>query len=142
VLLRLWLYAAVGIAGLALTRSPKPGLVLALALDLAIYQAAVYRQVPKLPPCYMKKLDTVLVHELGYQPIRWAKPADAPRSPDSLRAQRALSLAQHPGATLLIVASATILLSQYTKELATRGVDQLLRRIGADRTEGTGVARR
>lgn len=132
VFLRLWLYAVIGVLSLALTRSPKAGLVIALALDLAIYQAAVYRQVPKLPPSYLKKLDTVMVHELAYQPRRYASPADAPRSPESLRAQRALSLAQHPGAMAIYwttygFAHFDPCRSQYTTRLSTRGVDQLLR---------------
>ncbi len=132
VFLRLWLYLVVGVLSLALTRSPKPGLVIALALDLALYQAAVYRQVPKLPPGYGKKLDTVLVHELAYQPRRYASPADAPRSPDSLRAQRALSLTQHPGAMAIYwitygFAQFDPCWSQYTTELTTQGVNQLLR---------------
>ena len=132
VLLRLWLYIVAGVLGLALTRSAKPGLVIALALDLAIYQAAVYRQVPKLSPGYVKQLDTVLVHDLEYQPRRYASPADAPRSPESVRAQRALSLAQHPGAMEIYwitygFAQFDPCRSQYTTELVTRGVDQLFR---------------
>jgi hypothetical protein len=130
--LRLWLYAVVGVLSLALTRSPRPGLVIALALDLAIYQAAVYRQVPSLSPAYASKLDTVLVHELDYQPRRYASPSAAPRSPDSLRAQRALSLAQHPGAMEIYwitygFAQFDPCRSQYMTELRTRGVDRLLR---------------
>lgn len=129
--LRLWLYALALAASLALTRSPQAGLVVGLALDLALYQSAVARRRPLLPPAYEERLDALRVHELRYQAQRYPSPAQAPRTPETERAARALSLAERPGAKELYwvtygFAQFDPCESRYWSEMNASGVERLL----------------
>ncbi len=132
VVLRLWLYLVLAVASLALTRSLAGGLVVALALDLAIYQAAVFRSLPKLLADYETALGATRVHEIAYQPRRYASLREAPPGPATARAKRALGLAERPGSmevywTTYEFAQFDPCRSAYWTDIYLSGVDLLLR---------------
>jgi hypothetical protein len=131
VLLRVLFYVALGLASLALTRSLKVGLLLALALDLGIFQTALYTlRAPQLSPAYAAKLGAFDVAALRYQPERLPQPS--PSTIQDPRPKQVLDLAQHPASMEVYwvtyqMAGFDPCRSVFWNELATYGVNNLMR---------------
>ena len=136
-LLRLALYAGLAVLSFVLTRSLKAGLVLALALDLAIFQAAVFDlHAPELSPVYAAKLGAYDVAPIAFQAQRTQVP---PADVAGARPKQVLELAKHPASLEVYwvtyqMAGFDPCRSLFWNELSTYGVD-LVTRLEGKRTK-------
>jgi hypothetical protein len=131
-LVRTWLYAALGAAGLALGRGSglRAGFLLALAVDVALYQADVRALVPVVRPESAAAVQATRVNPLPWQAERSSRPEiDAV---DPVHALRALELAMQARVTTLYwniwgFAQFDPCGSRLWTDTTTWGVDTLLR---------------
>ncbi len=129
VLLRLWLYGALGVLSVAFTRSLQSGLLLALAFDLAIFQAALFvLHAPRLAPLEAARLDAFDVAPIEYQAQRMQQPLLT----SNPRPREVLELAKHPASMEVYwvtyqMAGFDPCRSQFWNELSTYGVDLVTR---------------
>jgi hypothetical protein len=129
-LLRIWLYVALAVLSVAFTRSLKMGLLLGLALDLAIFQTALFAlHAPKLAPVYARMLDAFDVAPIDYQLQRAQQPSLTASNP---RAKEVLDLAKHPASMEVYwvtyqMAGFDPCRSLFWNELSTYGVDLVTR---------------
>jgi hypothetical protein len=97
VAVRLAVYLGLAAASFAATRSLAIGLLVALAFDLGLYQAAAFEQAPRLPPEYQAKAGAYDVHPMPYRPLRLEAPDPDSQDPEDLRTRDATALLSHPG---------------------------------------------
>ena len=128
-LLRIALYLALALAGVALVRSLKAGLLVALALDLAIFQASLFAlHAPVLSPRYAAELGAYDVAPIAYQ----AERVQVATAVQGTRPKQVLDLARHPDSMEVYwvtyqMAGFDPCRSLFWNELSTYGVDLLTR---------------
>jgi hypothetical protein len=98
--LRLAAYVGLGALSFAATRSLAFGVLVALAFDLGIYQAAVLARAPRLSPEYLAKLSVYDVAPMTYRAARGAGIDQDSQRPEDIRSRDAAALVAGPGGQL------------------------------------------
>lgn len=98
--LRAVVHLGLGALSFAATRSLAFGLVVGLAFDLGLYQAAVLARAPRLSPEYLAKAYAYDVAPMVYRPERAAGIDPASERPEDVRSRNAAALVVGPGGQL------------------------------------------